>query len=48
MNHHLCDASVGENVASMYESIKHLCRLFYQVTLVGVVFQLLIWKWKYN
>lgn len=43
-SYHLCNASVGEDVSSVYEPVKHLCCLFYQVTLVGVVFQLLIWK----
>lgn len=40
--HHLGDASVGEDVASMDQSIKHLSRLLNQVALVGVVFQLFI------
>lgn len=40
--HHLCDASVGEDVAGVDQSIKHLSCLFNQVTLVGVVFQLFI------
>lgn len=39
---HLCDASVGEDVAGVDQSIKHLSCLFNQVTLVGVVFQLFI------
>lgn len=42
LSYHLCNASVGEDVSSVYEPVKHLCCLFYQVTLVGVIFQLLI------
>lgn len=41
-SYHLCNASVGKDVACMDESVQHLSRLLYQVTLVGIVLQLLI------
>ena len=40
---HLCNASVGQNVSSVYQPIQHLSCLLYQVRLVGVVFKLIIW-----
>lgn len=40
--YHLCDASIGEDVAGVDEAIQHLSCLLDQVTLVGIVLQLLI------
>jgi hypothetical protein len=40
--HHLGDATVGEDIAGVDQSIKHLGCLLNQVALVGVVFQLFI------
>lgn len=40
--HHLGDATVGEDIAGVDQSIEHFGCLLNQVTLVGVVFQLLI------
>lgn len=40
--HHLGDASVGEDIAGVDQSIKHLSCLLDQVALVGVVLQLFI------
>lgn len=44
--YHLCNASVGQDVTCVYEPVKHLCCLFYQVILVGVIFKLLICQIK--
>ena len=35
--HHLCNASVGHDVAGMYQSVQHFCCLLDQVTLIRVV-----------
>lgn len=35
--YHLCNASVSEDVACVDEAVQHLCCLFDQVTLVGIV-----------
>lgn len=40
--YHLCDASVSEDVACVDEAVQHLSCLLDQVTLVGIVLQLLI------
>lgn len=40
--YHLCDASVSEDVACVDEAIQHLSSLLNQVTLIGIVLQLLI------
>lgn len=40
--HHLCNASVCEDVTCMYKSVQHLCCLLYQVALVWIIFKLLI------
>jgi len=39
---HLGNASVCQNVSSVNKTIEHLSRLFYQVRLVGVIFQFVI------
>lgn len=44
--YHLCDASVSEDVACVDEAVQHLSCLLDQVTLVGIVLQLLIWRQK--
>lgn len=44
--YHLCDASVSQDVACVNEAIQHLSRLLDQVTLVGIVLQLLICRQK--
>ena len=43
VSYHLRNAAVCHNVAGMYEPVEHLCRLLNQVTLVGVVFQFIVW-----
>lgn len=40
--YHLCDSSVGEDVAGVDEAIEHLGRLLDQIALVGIVLQLFI------
>ena len=40
--YHLCDASVGEDVTCVDETVQHLGRLLDQVALVGIVLQLLV------
>lgn len=42
--YHLCDASVSEDVACVDEAVQHLSCLLDQVTLVGIILQLLIWR----
>lgn len=44
--YHLCDASVSEDVACVDEAVQHLSCLLDQVTLVGIVLQLFVWRQK--
>lgn len=40
--YHLCDASISEDVTCVDEAVQHLRCLLDQVTLVGIVLQLLV------
>lgn len=44
--YHLCDASVSEDVACVNEAVQHLGCLLDQVTLIGIILQLLICRKK--
>ena len=44
--YHLCYSSVRHYISGMYQAIQHLSSLFYQITLVRILFQLVILKQK--